>query len=294
MKDIFVLGSINYDMVVFTNRIPVSGETTNGYGFMGNSGGKGANQAVAISKLGGKGHLIGNVGNDIFGEVCLTSLKQFGVDTTYVGKAQCNTGVAVVIIQNGDNRIILDHGANYSLQTDEVSSVLRNNLRKGDIFVTQMEISADCVELGLSVAKECGALTILNPAPACGITDKMLANTDIVIPNEREAECISGVRFDGKQSLDKMKKWFNNKGVKHVIVTLGNKGCYFDGNIFPVTNVNVADTTAAGDTFVGALAVMLSQGKTIEDSLDFCQRASAITIQRKGAQVSIPYLEELK
>lgn len=294
MKEIFVLGSINYDMVVCTDHFPVSGETTNGYGFLGNSGGKGANQAVAISKFGGNGHLIGRVGNDTFGEVCLSSLKNFGVDTAFVEKAQCNTGVAVIIIHNGDNRIILDHGANYCLQAEEVTDVLRKNLHEGDIFVTQMEVSANCVETALQTAKQLGAITLFNPAPACGVTDKMLANADIVLPNESEAESITGIAFENESSLHEMKKWFNDKGVKHVVITLGDKGCYFDGEILPVQKVNVVDTTAAGDTFVGALAVMLSQGKTIRESLDFCQRASAITIQRKGAQISIPYLEELK
>lgn len=293
MKDIYVLGSINYDMVVSTNRIPVSGETTNGTGFMGNGGGKGANQAVAVSKLGGRGHLIGCVGSDAFGEICLDTLKKYGADTTFVDKADCNTGVAVIIIHDGDNRIILDHGANYALDADKVEAILGENLKEGDVFVTQMEVSAECVERSLRQAKSCGALTVFNPAPACGVTSEMLSYTDIVIPNESEAESITGIRYSDIGSLNDIRAWFNARGVRHVIVTLGDKGCYFDGEIIATKKVRAVDTTAAGDTFVGALAVMLSQGKAIEESIDFCQRASAVTIMRKGAQVSIPYLEEL-
>lgn len=294
MKRIYILGSINYDMVVCTDRMPQCGETTNGRDFLGNSGGKGANQAVAVSKFGGDARLIGCVGNDAFGEICLASLEKYDVDVSCVWREQCNTGAALIILHNGDNRIILDHGANHRLNSDDVCSILKQNLREGDIFITQMEVPAPCVEAALKTAKQCGALTVFNPAPAVGVTAEMLQNSDVVIPNEQEAQSITGICIEDQSSLAQAERWFKQRGAGNVVVTLGSKGCYFEGKIFPADKVEVVDTTAAGDTFVGALAVMLSQGKTIKDSLEFCQRASMVTIQRKGAQVAIPYLEEVK
>lgn len=294
MKNIFVLGSINYDMSIHVDVMPVKGETCNGHDFLSNSGGKGANQAVAISKLGGKCYLIGNVGNDVIGKECLNALHQYKVDTTYVGEVQCNTGVAVITINNGDNNIILDHGANYTVTSENVKEILRNNLHEGDIFVSQMEVTHKCVEESLRCAKKLGALTVFNPAPAEGITDAMLESTDIIIPNETEAEAITGIKCEEANGLEKMQAWFNAKGVAHVIITLGERGCFVDGKVYGANKVIPVDTTAAGDTFVGALTVMLAQGKTIEESIPFCQSASALTIQRKGAQSSIPFLSELK
>lgn len=295
MKKIYVLGSVNFDLTINTDKLPEKGETVCGYDFMSNSGGKGANQAVAVSKLGGDAYLIGSVGKDFFGRQCLDILKKFGVDLRFVTLSDESTGTAVVIIKGGDNRILIDHGANFALQPQYVEQIIRENVRQGDVFVTQMEMMSDCVEAGLKTAKEMGAITVLNPAPSQGVTDNMLRYSDYVIPNESEAKDICGVEPCSLQDLCKIDEALRAKGVKKVIVTLGDKGCYYDGKIYPViSQVNAIDTTAAGDTFVGALCVKLAEGVAVENSLEFCQMASGITVTRRGAQVAIPFLEELK
>ena len=294
MKDIFVLGSANFALTAHTDRMPQKGETACGKDFITNSGGKGANQAVAAAKLGGNVKLIGAIGNDFLGKECLASLTKFGVDVTYVQHVGTNTGTATIIIENGDNSIIIDHGANFALDKDVVLRAIRDNVKSGDIFVTQLEIPTEIVEEGLSLAKQCGAITVLNPAPAVDVTDKMLANADYVIPNETEAQAICGLLPRDLQDLQKVDIMLHERGAKNVLVTLGSNGCYYNGKIYPVANKVVAvDTTAAGDTFVGALAVCLAEGKDVANSIDFCQMASSLTVTRYGAQISIPYLEEL-
>lgn len=296
MKKIFVLGSINFDLTVHAERMPLRGETVNGTKFLSNSGGKGANQAVAAGKLGGDVYLIGAVGNDFFGKECLATLKKYDVNTDFVRVIDgAATGTATIIVENGDNRIIVAHGANYMLDRDYVLQTIADNVKEGDIFVTQMEVPADIVADALAKAKQCGAVTVLNPAPAEGVTDKMLKNADYVIPNETEAQKICGVSAEGLQNLQKVDTIFRERGARNVIVTLGGNGCYFDGQIYPVAEKVVAvDTTAAGDTFVGALCVMLAEDKTFCQAVKFCQSASALTVTRFGAQIAIPYLEELK
>lgn len=295
MKKIYVLGSVNFDMTMYTDKIPDTGETVSGYDFISNSGGKGANQAVAVSKLGGDAYLIGSVGKDFFGRQCLDILKKFGVNLKFVQQSDTATGTAVVIIKDADNRILVNHGANFAMQPQYVEKVVRQNVRPGDVFVTQMEVLSTCVEVGLRTAKEMGAITVLNPAPSQGVTDEMLRYADYVIPNESEAKDICGVEPNDLKDLLKIDEILRSKGVKNVIVTLGDKGCYYDGKIYPVMrNVDAIDTTAAGDTFVGALCVKLSQGAGVAESLAFCQTASGITVTRRGAQVAIPFLEELK
>ncbi len=295
MKKIYILGSINFDLTMYTDTLPVQGETVCGHDFMCSSGGKGANQAVAASKLGGDSKLIGSVGNDFFGEQCLSILKEYGVGLEFIQSVERNTGTAIVIINNGDNRILIDHGANFALHPNDVKEILQNNVCEGDVFVTQMEVPAACVEMGLKIAKQKGAVTVLNPAPAQGVTDEMLKYVDIIVPNESEAFAICGIQPCSLESLRKIDQAFCQKGVKKVVVTLGNKGCYCNGKIYPAVQCGeIVDTTAAGDTFVGALCVKLSEGYAVEDALEFCQTASAVTVTRRGAQVAIPFLEELK
>ena len=295
MSKVHILGSINFDLVIHADCMPSQGETVSGHGFLSNSGGKGANQATAVAKLGGDARLIGAIGKDFFGEQSLNLLKEVGVDCLGVEQVDVNTGTAVIFISNGDNRIIIDHGANFAIEPNRVKQILKQNVQQGDVFVTQMEVPVDCIEQSLQLAKQQGAITVLNPAPAKDVTDTMLKYCDVVIPNESEAELICGLPAEGLENLKAIERYFQSKGVKNVIVTLGAKGCYFNGAIYPIPRkVDVVDTTAAGDTFVGALCTRLAQGKTIEESLTFCQTASAITITRNGAQIDIPWLEEIE
>ena len=295
MKNIYIFGSINYDLVIKSPYMPKSGETLTGSGFFTNSGGKGANQAVACSKLGGNAIMLGAVGCDDFGKECKNTLKKFGVNTQYIQEVNnCNTGVAVVIVINGDNRIILEGGANIRFDKAAMYKTLEQNIKKDDILICQLEIPLDCVEEAFKIAQSKGALTILNPAPAQKIIHNILINTNVIIPNETEAEILTGAKTNTEEGIEKANNILKGYGIKEVIITLGKKGCYYNGKTYPAMKVEkVVDTTAAGDTFIGALAAQLVKGKTVEQSIELCQKACALKIIRKGAQVGIPTLLEI-
>ena len=296
MKKVFVYGSLNYDLVINTTRIPKSGETIFGNGFFTNSGGKGANQAVASAKLGGDTYLIGAVGTDSFGDECVQSLKKYNVNTEFVSKIDINTGVAIITVCDGDNRIILDRGANYHFDDEKLISIIENNVRE-DIFISQLETPINQVALALKKAKEKNAFTILNPAPAQFLDDSILKSVDLLIPNESELEIISGESIDCKnleKSILNAVNTLKNRGLNDIIVTLGDNGCYYNNKFYKAYKTETVDTTGAGDTFIGALASRLALGNSIEESISFCQYAASITVSRKGAQVSIPYLEEVR
>lgn len=295
MKNIFVLGSLNMDLSISCDRLPVAGETLIGGGFISNSGGKGGNQAVAASKLGGKVTMLGAVGKDVFGCKLIKSLADYGVNTKYVVKKDCSSGVAVIVVEN-DNRIILDSGANYELKLADFEDALRKKARKGDILITQLETPLEVVESGLELAKSLEMVTILNPAPAAELTDKILSNVDYVIPNESEAEMLTKTNYNSN-NVDEIIFSLLKLKVNNVIMTLGDKGCaYYDGKQVvrvQAKKVDAVDTTAAGDTFIGAFAAKLAVGESIEKALEFSNAASALTVTRKGAQQAIPTLNEV-
>lgn len=298
MKKIFVLGSINCDMVIKSPYMPVNGETITGSDFMTNSGGKGANQAVACALLGGDVSMIGSVGRDGFGRDCLKSVSGYGVDTRFVRETDGSTGVAVIIVVDGNNRIILDGGANYRFDPEYVRKVIDENVSEGDIFVTQLEISEEIVESGLKDAKAKGAVTVLNPAPARPLPKELLHYVDYILPNETEAEILTGVKVDDEASILAAGKAFAELGVRNTIITLGKRGCALvrDGacEIFASVEMPVVDTTAAGDTFLGAFCCLLSKGYDERRAIRIAQCASSITVSRAGAQQSIPTMEEVE
>ena len=295
MKKVYVYGSLNYDLVINTERMPKMGETISGNGFFTNSGGKGANQATASSKLGGDTYLIGAVGCDVFGDECLQTLNEYKVNTGFVKRVNVNTGVAMITVCDGDNQIILDPGANYHFKDEDLVKIINENV-DGDVFITQLETPLTQVALALSCAKAKGAYTILNPAPAQMLGKDILSNVSLLIVNETELEILSNteLNYDAlEESILKGVNILKDSGVLDVLVTLGEKGCYYGNKFYPAFKVNAVDTTGAGDTFIGALASKIASGNTIEESIRFCQFASSITVSRKGAQVSIPYLEEV-
>ncbi len=286
MKKIFIVGSLNYDLVINAPYMPVGGETIKGSDFMTNAGGKGANQAYASAKLGGEVYMCGAVGQDSFGEALLSSLQSVGVNTDFVKKVpNTSTGVAVIVVTEGENRIIIDSGANALVTKDDIDKFLEK-AEKGDIFLTQLENPCDVVGYALTSAKEKGLLVLLNPAPASVEIKKYLPYVDIITPNETELEILGG-----KDALLDL-------GIKTVITTLGEKGYEIatkDGaKIYPCIKVKAVDTTAAGDTASGGLAVELSKGKTIEESMAFGSRAASIACTRRGAQMSVPSLDEVE
>ena len=285
MKRIFIVGSLNMDLVINSPYMPKAGETIAGNGFMENGGGKGANQAMASAKLGGKVFLCGVTGEDDLGKKLTENLEKAGVDVSFVRRVgTASTGIAVIIISEGDNRIILDKGANSFLEKKDIDLFLEH-AREGDIYLTQLENPTPLIGYGLKVAKEKGLLTILNPAPADPQIVEYFPYVDIMIPNEIEREI-----FGGKES-------FLQAGLSQVITTLGEKGYEItEGGKtarYSCMKVKAVDTTAAGDTFCGGVAVGLSEEKTLAESALFGGVAASIACTRYGAQQSVPFREEV-
>lgn len=298
MRKIIVAGSMNMDLVFSVDKLPQKGETLIGKGFIMNPGGKGANQATCCAKLNSNAYMIGNVGDDILGASLIDTLKDSGVNTTFVKKIKnSTTGVAGIIVLDGDNRIILDSAANDSVGYEQIENVLDDIAEPKDIFLTQFEIPYQSVMLGLRKAKSKGMITILNPAPAFKIEDDYYDYIDIIIPNEIEAEMITGVNRTDQDFSSKVIDYFLSKGVKEVILTLGKEGAVYGKKglykTFPAWEVEVIDSTAAGDTFVGTVAAELAKGSLIGNVITKATAAAAITVSRLGAQNAIPCENEI-
>ncbi len=290
MKKVFVIGSVNMDLVISSDRLPLIGETIHGRDFFTNPGGKGANQAVAARKLGGDVRFCTCVGEDDFGNILTDVLKGYGVDTRYVNKVQGPSGCAVITVVNGDNCIILGAGSNAKLDAEKVDECLLE-AEEGDILLVQLEISHNAVMHALKSAKEKGMVTILNPAPAQGLKKELLDYTDILIPNETEAMELSG-KDNFEEGIEEL-----CKKVDTVIVTIGSRGsiyCHKNERVnYACPKVKAVDTTAAGDTFCGALAARLSLGESMNSAIKFAHHAASLTVTKKGAQQSIPYESEV-
>lgn len=286
MRKVIVVGSLNTDMVIHAPYIPKGGETLTGSDFMVNCGGKGANQATAAAKLGGNVLMCGCVGEDMFGDALIKNLNDVGVDTKYVRKVKgVATGTAVIIVTNGENRIVLDKGANASLCEADIDGVLGEAVA-GDIYLTQLENPIDIVGYGLKRAKEKGLVTVLNPAPANPEIAKYFSYVNLIIPNESELEL-----FDGKEKLFE-------RGISSIITTLGGKGYEHATKVkaqhYDCIKVKVVDTTGAGDTFCGGMCTELASGKELEEAMAFGSKAASIACMRKGAAASIPYRKEVE
>ena len=292
---IYVVGSLNMDLVIHAPRIPEGGETISGSHFMMNPGGKGANQAVAAAKLGAKAFMVGCVGK-AFGEDLIHSLTEYGVSSAYVRTEEVSSGIAVIVIAEGDNRIILDAGANARPDTALVDKALMN-ARPGDYLLVQLEIPIPVVEYALTAAKKKGMITVLNPAPAAELLPGILENCDYFMPNQSEAEFYTCIFPKDEESAKKCAAALAGKGVKNVVITMGAEGSAYVGESgycrAECRKAAAVDTTAAGDTYVGGFAVGLSEGMSVQEAMDFASCASAITVTRRGAQQSIPTRAEV-
>lgn len=286
MKKVIIVGSLNTDLVINAPYAPVGGETLMGSGFMINSGGKGANQACATAKLGGQAYMCGCVGNDSFGSELIDNLKNSGVNTDYIRRVQGTpSGVAVIVVTNGENRIIIDSGANGYLESGDIDRVLEI-AEAGDIYLTQLENPIDVIGYGLKKAKEKGLYTVLNPAPANADILRYAEYVDIITPNETESEILGG-----KDALF-------GYGIKTVITTLGSRGFEIatqqGAKIYPCIKITPVDTTAAGDTACGGLCAKLSMGAPLEEAMKYGSLAASIACTRQGAQMSIPTKHEVE
>lgn len=297
---IIVVGSSNTDMVVKSEHLPKPGETVMGGTFMMNSGGKGANQAVAIAKLGGEVCFVCNVGDDVFGKKSIEDYNKYRLDTSHIRTiSNEHSGVAIINIDcQGENSIAVASGVNMSLSCEDIDKA-EASFKEAAIVLLQLEVPLATVIHAARIAKMNGATVVLNPAPAPRepLPDELLTNIDIIIPNKTEAEQLSGVEITDVSSVQKAIKQIADKGIGTVIVTLGSKGSYTcqDGYYLhiPANKVNTVDTTAAGDTFCGALCVALAEGKSLTEAITFGSKAASITVTRMGAQDSIPFREEI-
>lgn len=296
MASVVVVGSINIDLSINTSSIPVMGETILGSNFRISSGGKGANQAASVAKLGKSVLLIGCVGNDLYGKRVLSDLKNSKVKTDSIKVVnETSTGVAVIIINEGDNFIIVDPAANDKVNITEIDE---KEISSCDIVVLQLEIPLDTVSKAVEIAKRNNKKVLLNPAPGRVLSNELLSKIDVITPNESECEIITGIKVECLSDAKKAICYFLDKGVKQVIITMGDKGCYYNSEreikYKPAIDVVAMDTTGAGDSFTGAIAVAISEGMVIEDAIDFASAVAAIVVTKHGAQSSLPTLNEVK
>lgn len=297
-KKIVVVGSCNTDMVIKADRLPVPGETILGGTFFMNPGGKGANQAVAAARMGGNVTLISKTGNDVFGKQSVMLYTAENIKTDYIfSDPKHPSGVALITVDaQGENCIVVASGANASLSPSDIDKASAE-IESSDLILMQLEIPIETVEYVAEKAQKKDIKVILNPAPARALSDNLLKNLYIIIPNKSEAEILSGIKVTDIESAKLAANIISSKGVNIVVITLGSQGAlikeYDDFLFVDALKVEALDTTAAGDTFCGAVCVGLSEGKSILDSVKLAARAAAITVTRMGAQSSIPYRSEL-
>jgi ribokinase len=290
MGKVVVVGSINADMVFTSKTRPGAGETVLGETFTIIPGGKGANQAVAASKLGAQSYMIGCVGNDSNGRFSLNNLKDMGVHTSGITSVDdSSTGVANIIVAEGDNSIIVIPGTNYEITVESIKRH-KDIILSADIVLLQLEIPLEVVEYTAQFCRDNDIKVLLNPAPAVKLNKTLIENSTYITPNEHELKIILGKHLD----TDDIIKEYPNK----MIVTMGSKGVrYHNGTEIisvPSYDVPVVDTTGAGDTFCGAFAASVVKGNRLENSIQFAIKAASLSITKFGAQSGMPTLNEME
>jgi ribokinase len=296
---IAVVGSINMDLVIRTSRMPLPGETIKGYDFHIIPGGKGANQAVAVARQGAKVIMIGRVGDDDFGRAQQRCLRQENIDLSFLTiDPQQATGVAIITLDEaGQNSIILSAGANGTITVQHIESA-QEAITRADMLLCQLEIPLASVTRAIEIAYENSVPVLLNPAPAYQLERSLLAKVTYLIPNETEASLLTGVEVKDIDSAKAAARQLQQLGVKTVILTLGENGAVVAhaGEYIhePAVQVNVVDTTAAGDAFVGSFAVAITEGKSVTAAVRFAKHAAALTVTKLGAQPSIPTRQEVE
>lgn len=296
--DVLVIGSANMDLVVSCSRFPEPGETAFAEDFGMYPGGKGANQAVACGRLGGRVALVARMGDDPFRTNLLSSLESNGVDPKFVmTDPHHSTGVALITVDSsGQNEILVVSGANMNLSPADIGEHT-DLISNSSVLLLQLEIPSKTVEHAAAIAHAEGTTVILNPAPAAKLPESLYQHVDYLTPNETEAEQLTGIQVSDTAGAEKAAAWFFDKGVGAVIFTLGDRGALLVSpsttRQFLAPSVTAVDTTAAGDAFNGALAAGLSDGASIEDCISFANTVAACSVTRPGAQPSMPDREEL-
>ena len=298
LNRISVVGSSNTDMVIKTTKLPAPGETILGGEFFINAGGKGANQAVAAARLGGKVSIIAKTGEDLFGKQARQLFESENINTDYlVTDPNHPSGVALITVDaKGENCIVVAPGSNSYLNPRDID-LAREVILQSEIVLMQLEIPVETVEYVANIAYKAGKKVILNPAPASKIPEGLFPKLYLITPNETEAGLISGIPVKDIESATLAARNLCERGVKVVIITLGSKGALLfngrDAKLIPSPKVEAVDTTAAGDVFNGAIAVAISEGLELEKAVEFACKAAAISVTRMGAQSSAPYRKEI-
>lgn len=296
---IAVVGSVNMDLVFRTPRMPALGETLSGHEFRQIPGGKGANQAVAAARQGADVAFIGRVGDDGFGQYSLRCLANDGIDVSNLSAVvDTATGVAgIIVTDQGDNSIVLAAGANASLSAEDVEAALPA-ISSAQLLVCQLETPLSTVTRAIQLAKQHGVKVILNPAPVQALSDDLLKQVDYLVVNETEASQLSGIPVSNQESAQRASEQLLQRGVAVVLLTMGEHGvCITEqggSQFIAAIKVDVVDTTAAGDTFVGAFAVGIAKGLDIRTASMEAQYTAALTVTKLGAQTSIPQRSEVE
>ncbi|RQR63336.1 ribokinase [Burkholderia sp. Bp9126] len=293
-----VVGSANVDLVVRAPRLPLTGETLLGSAFQTVHGGKGANQAVAAARLGATVAMVGCVGDDAFGARLHDALAAERIDVTHLHRvAGVATGVAAITVgEGGANSIVVVPGANACVDTAHIDAA-GDAIARAALLVCQLEVPLATVMHAIAYAAARRTPVLLNPAPAQPLPDALLAQVDYLVVNESEAESLTGIAVGDDASAARAADALRAKGVSNVLVTLGARGVCWRGDAGSgqrrAQAVIAVDTTAAGDTFVGGFAAARAGGASMDDAIDFGQRAAAISVTRHGAQTSIPTRDEV-
>ncbi|QOB51630.1 ribokinase [Staphylococcus aureus] len=297
---VVILGSTNVDQFLTVERYAQPGETLHveeaqkAFG-----GGKGANQAIATARMQADTTFITKIGTDGVADFILEDFKVAHIDTSYIIKtAEAKTGQAFITVNaEGQNTIYVYGGANMTMTPEDVINA-KDAIINADFVVAQLEVPIPVIISAFEIAKAHGVTTVLNPAPAKALPNELLSLIDIIVPNETEAELLSGIKVTNEQSMKDNANYFLSIGIKTVLITLGKQGTYFatknQSQHIEAYKVNAIDTTAAGDTFIGAFVSRLNKSQdNLADAIDFGNKASSLTVQKHGAQASIPLLEEV-
>ncbi|AUM66683.1 ribokinase [Brevibacillus laterosporus] len=299
---IAVIGSLNMDVVVEAPRQPKMGETISGDHVHFIPGGKGANQAVACARLGAQTSMIGSLGRDAFGDSLEQAMKQEGIQVSTIKRVEnAPTGIASILLAEGDNQIIVVAGANAHTSMTDVD-LHADTVKAADIVLLQLEIPIETVVHTAKLAKEAGKTVILNPAPAQKLPDELFGYIDVMTPNESELYLLTGLEqnqtTDKATTLSAAMKALHAKGVKHVVTTLGATGSAYlmNGETFGTIashKVQVVDTTGAGDSYNAGLAYALASGQSIPEAVEFASIVSALAVTKLGAQQGMPTMKEV-